>query len=123
MIWELILWLALQALLYEAQVLTVILAVSFGYEIVGRGSDGERVPLRVAMWRALRSASVAGALVAVASRVIVGSAVSYVTGQWSDLLLLVAVSMAVGATWRLRRTQATTTRRQDRKRASSLPHH
>ena len=41
---------------------------------------GERVPLRVAMWRAFRSAAVAGALV-VASRVIVNSAVSFVTGK------------------------------------------
>lgn len=30
-------WLAVQALLYEVQVLTMILAVSFGYEMAGRG--------------------------------------------------------------------------------------
>ena len=99
MIPEMIVWLAVRALLYEVQVLTAILAVSFGYEIVGRGV--EKVPLRAAMWRALRSAAVAGALVAVASRVIVNSAVSFVAGQLGDLLLLVLVSMAAGATWRL----------------------
>ena len=95
----------MQALLYEVQVLTVILAVSFGHEIAGPGQSDERVPLRLAMWRALRSAAVAGALVAVASRVIVGAAVSFVTGQLADLLLLVVVSMAVGATWRRRPTR------------------
>lgn len=58
-IWEIVLWLAVQALLHEVQVSTRILAVSFGYEIVGRGPGGERLPLRVAMWRALRSAAVA----------------------------------------------------------------
>ena len=101
MIPEMIVWLAVQALLYEVQVLTAILAVSFGYEIVGRGVG--KVPLRTAMWRALRSAAVAGALVAVASRVIVNSAVSFVAGQLGDLFLLVVVCMAAGATWRLGR--------------------
>ena len=53
----------------------------------------------------LRSASVAGALVAVASRVIVGSAFSFVSGQLGDLLLLVVVSVTAGAVWRLGRTK------------------
>ncbi len=105
MIWEMLLWLALRALVYEVQVLTAILAVCFGYEVVGRGAGGERVPIRVAMWRALRSASVVGALIAVASRVIVGSALSFVSGQLGDLLLLVVVSLIAGAVWRLSRTK------------------
>ena len=101
MIWEMILWLALLERLYEVQVLTVILTVSFGYELAGRGA--QRVPLRVAIWQGLRSAAAVGALIAVVSRVIIGSAVSLVASQLSDLLLLVVVSMAVGAVWRLRR--------------------
>ncbi len=103
MIWEILVWLALQALVYEVQVLTAILAVCFGYEVVGRWWSGERVPFRMAMWRALRFASVVGALIAVASRVIVGSALSFVSGQLGDLLLLVIVSVTAGAVWRLSR--------------------
>ena len=105
MIWEILLWLALWALVYEVQVLTAILAICFGYEVVGREPGGERVPLRLAMWRALRYASVAGALVAVASRVVVGSALSFVSGQLGDLLLLVVACVTAGAVWRLSRTK------------------
>ena len=120
MILEIVLWLALRALIHEFQVLTAILAACFGYEVFSRGPSGERVLLRMATWRALRSASVAGALVAVASRVIVGSASSFVAGQLGDLLLLVLVSVTVGAVWRLSRTKAPTMQHRDRQRAGSL---
>lgn len=105
MAFEMIVWLAVNALVYEAYVLTAILAVRLGYELAGRGPDRQRVPLGSALWQALRGAAVAGALVAVAARVIVNSASSFVAGQWGDWFALVAAGMAVGAAWRLRRAK------------------
>lgn len=108
MVWEMIVWVAVLALLYEAHVLTGILAIRFGYELVGRGRGENRTPLHQVMWQALRGAAVAGALVAVAARVIVNSATSFVTGQLSYWIVLVAATTTAGAAWRLYRKQQAT---------------
>ncbi len=104
---EMIVWLAVMALLHEAHVLTGILAIRFGYELVGRGRGDERAPLHQVMWQALSGAAVAGALVAVAARVIVNSAASFVAGQLSDWIVFVTATMAVGAAYRLFRIRQT----------------
>ena len=99
MIIEMVVWLAVRALQHEMAVMTVIFATCLGHELVSRDALCKRLPLRQAVWQAVRRTGAAAALAIVASRLIVGAAYSLLAGQGLDWLIVFAACMAAGSLW------------------------